>query len=201
MITIEQLGRLQTEGLGQIQWIGGYVQSNQYQTYHPRTLKIRKGLPHHLPQYVLDLIRYGILHDFFHNSRHKSKIYVEPPLKDLAYVALLKDHHDNKQNSKLVQQFQYYDRLAASITRKVRSPRTNRYNWKATKKINFKELAQHISEVSDNVWKLYQFIYQSKDLDLLNESMLYGHSSLKTHVLFITNLIVFDYLNNNLRQI
>ena len=199
LITIEQLGRFQAEGLGQIHWLGGYFEKTRKESYIPRRLKIRKGLPQYLPQEVLKLIKYGILHDFFHNSRHQSKIYVEPPISDQKYIELLKDHHNNKLNSKTVQKFQYYDRLASNITRKIRSPRINRYNWKATKKVNFKELANHISEVSDNVWKLYDFIYENKELAMLNESLLFSHTSLKTHLLIITNLIVSDYLSNNLR--
>ena len=156
-------------------------------------------MPQYLPQHVLDLIKYGILYDFFHNSRHQSKIYVEPPLQDQTYINLLKAHHDKNYNSELVQQFRYYDQLASSLTRKIRSPRFNRYNWKATKKIDFNQLATNIAEVSDNVWKLYEFIYNNKDLDLLNASLLFGHTSLRFHLLLITNLLVSDYLNNKLR--
>ena len=67
------------------------------------------------------------------------------------------------------------------------------------KTINFKQLANQIAEVTDNVWKLYDFIYKNKDLALLNESLLFGHSSLKAHVLLISNLIVSDYLNNKFK--
>lgn len=70
---------------------------------------------------------------------------------------------------------------------------------KANKTINFKQLANQIAEVTDNVWKLYDFIYKNKDLALLNESLLFGHSSLKAHVLLISNLIVSDYLNNKFK--
>ena len=200
LISIEQLGRFQSEGLGQIKWLGGQFEQSETESYLSRRLKIRNGLPQYLPQHVLNLIKYGILHDFFHNSKHKSKIYVEPPLQDQEFIKLLKDHHNNQFNSKLVQAFQHYDRLASRITRKVKSPKVNRYNWKSTKKINFNQLAKQISEVSENVWKLYQFIYQSQELDMLNESFLYGHTSLRQHLLIISNLIVFDYLNHQLRD-
>ena len=112
--------------------------------------------------------------------------------------SLLKDHHKNEKQSMLVETFQKYDRLASSITRKHRSPRPNRYNWKATKKVDFQYLANQLAEVSDNAWKLYEFIYQSKQLAMLNEAFEFGYTSLRTHLLIITNLIVFDYLNHNL---
>ena len=62
---------------------------------------------------------------------HKSKIYVEPNLEDLEE---LQEHHE-KTPDPLIQQFQTYDRLASIITRKVRSPRQNRYNWRSKKSI------------------------------------------------------------------
>ena len=106
----------------------------------------------------------------------------------------------NKFKNSIVQEFQHYDRLASSITRRVFSPRQDRYNWKATKKIDFQQLANHISEVSDNVWKLYHFIYQSKDLSILNESFKFGHTSLRRHLLIIANLIVQDYVSEKQKK-
>ncbi|MFX1250549.1 MAG: hypothetical protein ACFFCZ_02955 [Promethearchaeota archaeon] len=41
----------------------------------------------------------------------------------------------------MVQRFQKYDQLAAIITRNIRSPRTNRYNWSSASNIDFEELA------------------------------------------------------------
>lgn len=200
LIAIDQIGGLQAEGMGQIEWLGGYLdgsQDKQLSRTH-RKLKIRKGLPHDLPVRVQELVRYGILHDFFHNDRHKSKIYVEPPLKDANFIELLKDHHKNEKQSIIVETFQKYDRIASSITRKHRSPRSNRYNWKATKKVNFEDLATQLAEVSDNVWKLYECIYQNKQLAVLNEAFEFGHTSLRMHLLLIANLIVFDHLKDNL---
>ena len=137
----------------------------------------------------------GLWRSFVHNNLHQSKIYIEPEITDQKYLELLKDHHENKLKDSIVQEFQHYDRLAASIARKVRSPRQDRYNWKATKIIDFQQLANHISEVSDNVWKLYHFIYQSKNLSILNESLTFGHTSLRRHLLIIANLIVQNYLS------
>ncbi|MHA2247031.1 MAG: hypothetical protein ACXADY_18955 [Candidatus Hodarchaeales archaeon] len=89
---------------------------------------------------------------------------------------------------------QKFDRQAASISRKIRSPRTNRYRWSTISKINFQNLAIELEEVSKNFfWKLYEYIYQSKELESLNESFQYGHSSLRYHLLLIANLIVQDF--------
>ncbi len=94
--------------------------------------------------------------------------------------------------------FQYYDRLAAGITRKFRSPHTNRYNWYATKKISFSKLAEEIAELADHPWKLYEYIYQSNELSHLTESLQHGHTSLQGHLLIVTNLIVQDHLCDKL---
>ena len=201
LIRIEQIGRFHAEGLGKIKWLQAqFFQNPPVNYYNKRKMKIRKGLPQHLPKRALKLIRYGLLHDFVHNNLHRSKIYIEPEITDQKYLELLKDHHQNNFKDSIVQEFQYYDRLAASITRKVRSPRQDRYNWKATKKIDFQQLANQISEVSNNVWKLYQFIYQSKDLSILNESLRFGHTSLRRHLLIIANLIVQNYLPENTKK-
>ncbi|MHA1331969.1 MAG: hypothetical protein ACTSR2_12930, partial [Candidatus Hodarchaeales archaeon] len=102
-----------------------------------------------------------------------------------------------KTEEPLIKKFQYYDRLAASITRKIRSPIISRYNWQAKRKlqkIDFKKMAKEIKEVSEkNLWNLYRYIYKSKELGLLNESMNYGHTTIKNHLLIIANLIVQDF--------
>lgn len=85
------------------------------------------GLPHNLPEEVQNLLRYAMLHDFTHSQNHPSKIYVEPAFTN---VDNLRKHHE-KVNDPLIQKFQKYNRLAAMITRRIRSPRKNRYNWRA----------------------------------------------------------------------
>ncbi|MFX0066071.1 MAG: hypothetical protein ACFFC7_28220 [Candidatus Hermodarchaeota archaeon] len=70
-----------------------------------------------------------------------------------------------------------------------------RYNWWASRKIDFSKLANEIKAVSKNVWKLYEYIYQSQELALLNESLQHGHTSLRAHLLVIANLIVQDFKN------
>ena len=54
LIVIEQLGRFQSEGLGQIKWLGGQFERSQTDSYLPRRLKIRKGLPQYMPPLELN---------------------------------------------------------------------------------------------------------------------------------------------------
>lgn len=198
LLQIQSIGRLSCEGLGKIQWIGGYVKKSSKgfnKVKYKRKLKIRKGLPHNLSEEVQQLIRYVLLHDFYHTPRHQSKIYVEPVIDDLELIEILKQHHEKTDNT-VIKIIQHYDRLAARITRKIRSPVLSRYNWQANKQlktIDFRELAQEISEVSSNIWKLYQYIFNSLELSLLNESLHHGHSSLRNHLLVMANLIVQDF--------
>ncbi|MHA1946155.1 MAG: hypothetical protein ACXAC6_09345 [Candidatus Hodarchaeales archaeon] len=197
------IGRLRTEGLGQIKWIGGYIDNNTSQMkreVRKRKLRIRKGLPSKLTVEQQQLLKFALLHDFFHTSKHQSKIYREPPLTDKILVEQLRNHHD-KSSDPFIQQFQYYDRLAASITRKIRSPIISRYNWHAKRKlqkIDFRKLAKEIQEVAEtNIWNLYYYIYKSKELQLLNESMNHGHTTLQNHLVVIANLIVQDFVHKS----
>ncbi len=200
LMEIEAIGRFQSEGMGYIQWLKGSLKAtfsngsdtpgNTQRTY--RKVKIRQGLPHNLSPAVEEVIQLGILHDFFQTSKHRSKIYVEPPITDQILRERCQQHHDHTDDP-VIEKFRKYDHLSALITRKHRSPRLSRYNWKSSRKINFKQLAQEIAEVSTSVYKLYRYIYESKDLELLNESLEFGHSSLRQHLLILINLIVNDY--------
>ncbi|MHA1213996.1 MAG: hypothetical protein ACTSPG_01745 [Candidatus Hodarchaeales archaeon] len=194
------MGHLSNEGLEQVQWLDGSIKHKPSKTVikkpRKKRLRIRKGLPLELKEEQQELLKYALLHDFFHTNKHQSKIYQEPPLKDEKFVEKLRRHHD-KTEEPLIKKFQYYDRLAASITRKIRSPIISRYNWQAKRKlqkIDFKKMAKEIKEVSEkNLWNLYRYIYKSKELGLLNESMNYGHTTIKNHLLIIANLIVQDF--------
>ena len=132
----------------------------------------------------------GWINDFVHTPRHQSKIYVEPQVEELN---LLRRHHDLTDDP-FIRQFQRYDRFAARITRRIKSPRQNRYNWRSTKTIDFEKLAKEIAEATNtSVWKLYHYIYESKALSQLNESLQFGHTSLQRHLLLIANLIVQEF--------
>jgi hypothetical protein len=199
LLAINTIGKYTSEGMGQVQWLKGSIRPitetrETGATYNQ--VRIRKGLPHHLPLEVQNLIRYALLHDFTHTVNHKSKIYLEPEVEDLDY---LRKHHD-KTDDPFILTFQKYDTLSAIITRKIRSPRTNRYNWSAgNKTIDFNKLAEDITEAAKRpVGKLYEYIYQSEALGNLNERLQHGHTSLRSHLLVLANLIVRDYQRGNL---
>lgn len=197
ILKITHIGKYQREGLGQVKWINGRIEKSIpvfNKSERKEKLKIRKGLPLNLSNELQELLRYALLHDFFNTSIHRSKIYTEPPLEDSNLITKLRGHHE-KTDDPLIQTFQKYDQWAAMITRKIRSPVTSRYTWQAkkkVKKIDFEELAQEIKEVSSNIWTLYKYIYDSKELGLITESMNHGHNSLRNHLLVIANLIVQD---------
>ncbi|MFW9904477.1 MAG: hypothetical protein ACFFFH_09105, partial [Candidatus Thorarchaeota archaeon] len=73
-------------------------------------------------------------------------------MADSNYKAYLAKHHEKSDDS-FLKCFQKYDRQAAILTRKIRSPRTNRYTWASGESLNFNQLAAEIQEVSDNIWK------------------------------------------------
>ncbi|MFX1250550.1 MAG: hypothetical protein ACFFCZ_02960 [Promethearchaeota archaeon] len=49
-----------------------------------------------------------------------------------------------------------------------------------------------------SIGKLYEYIYQSKELGQLDESLQHGHMSLRRHLLIIANLIVQDFQRKKL---
>jgi len=122
LLSIGQIGRYQSEGLGKIQWLQGrIVNTSETISKKSRRIRIRKGLPQDLPYYVRELVRYALLHDFVHTDKHSSKIYQEIPLDDQGYLDWLRQHHAETADP-FLRTFQYYDRRAAIITRGIRSP-------------------------------------------------------------------------------
>lgn len=51
------------------------------------------------------------------------------------------------------------------------------------------------------MWKLYELVYQSEDLECLIEGLEYGHTSLRMHLLIIVNLIVQEWLAGRLTNL
>ena len=161
-----------------------YLRANDNYRQSSKSKK-RKGLPSNLPEPVQQLILYGLLHDFYEPEtvRHRSKIYVEPELANQALIALLRQSH-SKTSHVVVKTFQRYDRMAAGLTRHYKAPKVNRYNWKAqeaSQTVDFTTLASQIQRIVDteNVFKLYLFIYNSKELVMLNEELEYGKLQVK----------------------
>ncbi len=200
LVQIENIGRFAGEGFGKVEWHSGSIIDNYPLNTKKKSpkIRIRKGLPRFLPQHVQNLLKYSLLHDFFHTKQHRSKIYVEPNIHDNQLIELLRQHHEKTENE-VIKQFQRYNRISAIITRKIYSPRTNRYNWGSTKNIDFQALGDKIKVVTNNIWGLYRFIYESKELASLNESLTHGHTSLRQHLLLMANLIVHDFKNGTLK--
>ncbi|MFX0172130.1 MAG: hypothetical protein ACFE9L_09430 [Candidatus Hodarchaeota archaeon] len=103
----------------------------------------------------------------------------------------------------LVTTFKKYNRIASYLTRQYKAPRITRYNYKLSEEsqtIDFEALATQITQVVNqkNVFKLYELIYKSEELGLLNESFEFSYTSLKVHLLLIGNMIVRDYLHGYL---
>ncbi len=202
LLQIDQIGPYSHEGLGRVKWkTGRIIESYQNKSKKPSKLRIRKGLPHNLPESIQNLIMVALLHDFVHTTTHASKIYQEIPLKDGALLQRLKSHHD-KTPDPIIQRLQHYDQIASRITRKIRAPTHDRYNWRSKEEtVDFERLAQDIIQMSKNVWKLYEYILNNPDLAKITESLEYGHSLLKQHLLIIVNLIVQDFLAGKLEDL
>jgi len=114
-------------------------------------------------------------------------------IDDLIIQEACKNHHNgDERNNQLLPLIKYYDGLAAYITRKKQFKRTNRYDWE-NGEINFKRLAKELELRQDSVTKLYNYIYNSKELTRIVEAMNYGKNNLRNHILLMVNLAINDY--------
>lgn len=214
LLGITHLKRFYSEGMGKIEWVKGVIlegkkaidlddkRETKKKIIYPR---FRKALPPKLPRKIQHLLMYALCHDFVHTSIHPSKIYVELSLKDIEFLELLKKSHDKVPNN-TIKLSNYYDKLSSSYTRKFKSYRINRYNWDSAftfweNRINFSRLGNDLTKIVDrkDVRAVYEYVYNSRELDMLNESLEYGHTSLKVHLLIMANLIVRDYLRGKLQ--
>ncbi|MFX0171142.1 MAG: hypothetical protein ACFE9L_04420 [Candidatus Hodarchaeota archaeon] len=201
---IARIGANRSLELGKIHWREYSIEESPKMMWKKQygKIKIRKGLPSRLPPQLQDLLLYALLHDFYHTDIHNSKIYLEPPLKNHSLVELLRQSHPDT-NLFLINTFKKYDGIASYLTRRSKAPRTSRYNWKTSEEfqlIDFEGLATKIAQVVNtrNIYKLYSLIYHSQELESLNESLEFGHTSLSHHLLLIANFIVRDYLHGYL---
>lgn len=203
---IKRIGRCKADELGRIHWLEGRIEESTAIKKRKRygKIKIRKGLPPTLPFAIRELLIYGLLHDFVHTAIHRSKIYVELALQDQELLSLLRESHSQTTHF-LVKTFKKYDQQAAYLTRKNRSKRTTRYNYHNQNKeneIDFQQLADQITKVVNtrNVFRVYEFIYNSVELARINESLEYAQTNLRFHLLLIANMIVRDYQHGYLDE-
>ncbi|NPE09797.1 MAG: hypothetical protein GNW80_16065, partial [Asgard group archaeon] len=106
-------------------------------------------------------------------------------------------HKENGLSNPFHQLIQYYDGLASYISRRKRYKTIYRYD-KMNGKINFQRLRKEIEDVQHSAYKLYQYIYHSKELTRIIESFDYGKNPLRNHLLLMVNFAINDYLSKKL---
>ena len=136
-----------------------------------------------------------LLHDCAHTERHNSKIYNEVDIHDEYVYQLAKNHHNYEIDYRelpLLSTLQYYDRLSSSISRKFRFSVTSRYRVSEMEKIDFNTLKRDLETRQYSLYALYSYVYKSRVLNKINETLSYGFSSLKNHLLLMVNLYMDD---------
>jgi hypothetical protein len=137
-----------------------------------------------------------MLHDFVHTENHNSKIFEEVKIQDEEIREACKNHHTELEgDNKYHKQIRYYDRLASGISRKKEFTAFYRYDLE-NGQINFKKLRDNIESRQQCPIRLYEFIHHSQDLSRIVESLKYGKSSLRNHILLMVNLAINDYYKN-----
>jgi hypothetical protein len=193
-LSIDCLGSFTNEGMGQIIWKEA-KRLNKKPIYVSRKIKIRKKLPTNLSDVQQQLMIAMLLHDFVHNEKHYSKIYIEPAISDEYVYKLTKNHHNYSIGDReipLLPTLQYYDRLSSSISRKFRWTAISRYRVSEIEKIDFNTLKREIETHLYSLYALYTYVYKSQILNKINEALVYGFSSLKNHLLLMVNLYIDD---------
>ena len=140
-----------------------------------------------------------LLHDFVHTEKHQSKIYHQVDIENVEIRNTCLNHHNGKEKeNQLIPIVNYYDRLASYITRKKPYKITARYDFH-NGEIDFEKITKEIEALQDSAFKLYLYIYNSKELKRIVESMDYGKNSLRNHLLIMANLAINDYLSGKLK--
>jgi hypothetical protein len=192
-LAIDSIGRYTHEGMGQLQW--KEAKKLHIKPFHkPRKIAIRKMLPK-LSETQENLLIAFLLHDCVHTERHDSKIYNEVDINDDYVYQLVKNHHNHEMNDRrlpLLSTLKYYDQLSSSISRKFRFSTTSRYRVLGIEKIDFNALKREIETRQYSLCALYSYVYKSQILNMINEALSYGFSSLKKHLLLMVNLYIND---------
>jgi hypothetical protein len=189
------LGKKTTEGYGKIQWINyreeEYLQKEQEQKR--KKLKLRKGLGPNYPKELQRLLIALMLHDFVKTERHPSKIFKEINIEDEEIREACLNHHNGEESeNNLLPIIKYYDHLASRITRKKPYKTLTRFDYQ-NGQIDFQKVAEEIEQGQNSAYKLYNYIFNSKELTRVVESMTYGYNSLRNHLLLMVNLAINNY--------
>lgn len=216
MQQVRQLGRLLSEGYGTIRWLRyrlRQVTVNQLEeetaelhAQNYRRIKLNrfpKGLSRPLCEEMELLTLLALSHDLVRTevagNSYQSKLGFDLPLRNPEIRQLLNQSHEKTPHNEVIRVLQYYDHLAAMLTRRVRSFRKDRRNWfalhvESTKKELRQEMTNLAEAIDDqNPCKAYELHYRSKTLKLLSESKRHAHSSIWRHNNLIIKLAMRDY--------
>jgi len=193
------LGQLTSEGYGRVEWLECVItdfkpNTNQFK----KKFKIRKGLGTNYPKELQRLLIALMLHDFVDNELHPSKIYKSITINDDEIRDACINHHNGEEtNNKLLPLVKHYDKLASRLYRKKKVSVHQRYK-KDKQKINLQQLVTDLERIQHSAYKLYNYIYQSNDLNRFVESLRFGENNLQKHLIVMVNLAINDYYNKRL---
>jgi len=196
-LSLDNLGSNANDGFGKVEW-KNYQEESYKKQPAPRKWKkllIRKGLGPTYPEELKKLLLALMLHDFVHTERHPSKIYQEINIENEKIREACRNHHNGEEKENWLHPLvKYYDQLASRLSRKKPFKTNYRYDFK-NGTIDFEKLTQEIEERQNSPYKLYNYIYHSKELKRVVESMEYGKKSLRNHLLLMVNLAINSYYN------
>jgi hypothetical protein len=164
-----------------------------------KKFRIRKGLGTNYPKELQRLLIALMLHDFVDTNLHPSKINHSVTINDEEIRDACINHHNGKtNNNKLLLIIQHYDQLASRLYRKKKVPVMQRYK-KDKLKIDLEKLVSELEQNQHSAYKLYNYIYNSLELDRIVESLRFGENALRNHLLVMVNLEINDYYSKRIK--
>lgn len=200
-LSMDSLGSKGNSGYGKIKWLNWKVEPFQRQKaeHKRKKLRIRKGLGPTYPKELQRLLIALMLHDFVHTKKHQSKIYQEINIEDEEIREACLNHHNQEESENNLLPFvKYYDKVAAYISRQKPYKKDARYDYE-NGKLDFNLIVNEIEQRQQSAYKLYNYIYQSNELNRIVEAMAFSNKSLRNHLLLMVNLAINSYYNGWLK--
>ena len=203
IMEISQLGKYKNEGMGKIEWKESYVfKENNFDEITikiPKKISLRKLNLNDIAEQDYPFLTACLIHDLVHiKNKHPNKLWGLPDtlIKDNNVYFIVCNHH-NKIKHPLIKRLQEADRKASIIARKkereIKSSIYNPIRKSYEDKVNsqmFQKIQKEIEDRINNFPKLYEYIWNCKELDYLVEAQNYPETSLRKHLLLTTQFAV-----------
>lgn len=198
ILSVTQLGKFRNEGMGMIHWFKWFKftenRFDEIKVNKPQKVYLKKLNMDDIEEQDYKLLTACLIHDLVYiKNKHNSKLWgygISIKEDEIAFIVY---NHHNKIKHPLIKRLQIADQKASMITRQKESSIKN-YLYSPIRKgyedlvdlQMFKKIKGEIEERLTDFRKLYDYIWNCKELDYLVEAQNYPQSSLRKHLLLTT---------------